>query len=129
MSAGFKAGTGNVLQLPNRPPEVKIIPEAGGQPGGDQVSYPDDSLMAVHFTTVTACNGLEATTPGYLHQCPTRIDSRSPNQKPGIAGLIDRNKYPLFLELHHSIHTIHPDRILRGEFAFQDQLGERVLQL
>jgi uncharacterized cupin superfamily protein len=48
MCAGFKAGTGNAHQLINRSDEEVIFLEVGDRTEGDEVSYPDDDLKAVH---------------------------------------------------------------------------------
>lgn len=47
MFSGFKAGTGNGHQLVNRTGEDVIYLEIGDRTAGDEVTYPDDDLMAV----------------------------------------------------------------------------------
>ncbi len=46
MCAGFKAGTGNAHSLINETREDVIYLEVGDRTDGDEVSYPDDDLIA-----------------------------------------------------------------------------------
>lgn len=47
MCAGFKAGTGDGHQLINPTSEEVVYLEVGDRSAGDEVSYPDDDLVAV----------------------------------------------------------------------------------
>lgn len=47
MCAGFAAGTGNGHQLVNETQEDVLYLEVGDRSEGDEVSYPDDDLVAV----------------------------------------------------------------------------------
>lgn len=44
--AGFKAGTGNAHRLENHTTSPAVYLEVGDRTAGDEVSYPDDDLMA-----------------------------------------------------------------------------------
>lgn len=44
--AGFKAGTGNAHRLENRTASPVVYLEVGDRTAGDEVSYPDDDLVA-----------------------------------------------------------------------------------
>lgn len=44
--AGFKAGSGNAHRLENRTTSPVVYLEVGDRTTGDEVSYPDDDLMA-----------------------------------------------------------------------------------
>lgn len=44
--AGFKAGSGNAHRLENRSNEPVVYLEVGDRTAGDEVSYPDDDLVA-----------------------------------------------------------------------------------
>jgi len=44
--AGFKAGTGNAHRLENHTASPVVYLEIGDRTSGDEVSYPDDDLMA-----------------------------------------------------------------------------------
>ena len=46
MCAGFKAGTGNAHQLSNESTMDAVYLEVGDRTPGDEVSYPDDDLVA-----------------------------------------------------------------------------------
>lgn len=46
MCAGFKAGTGNAHQLRNESTMDAVYLEVGDRTSGDEVSYPDDDLVA-----------------------------------------------------------------------------------
>lgn len=48
MCAGFKAGTGNAHSLINESQEDVLYLEVGDRTNGDEVTYPDDDLIA-HF--------------------------------------------------------------------------------
>ena len=47
MCAGFKAGTGNAIQLVNRSSDDVLYFEIGDRSANDSVTYPDDDLKAV----------------------------------------------------------------------------------
>jgi uncharacterized cupin superfamily protein len=47
MCAGFKAGTGNAIQLVNRTSDDVLYLEIGDRSANDSVTYPDDDLKAV----------------------------------------------------------------------------------
>lgn len=47
--AGFKAGNGNAHRLENRTGEPVVYLEVGDRTAGDQVSYPDDDLVATRI--------------------------------------------------------------------------------
>lgn len=44
--AGFKAGNGNAHRLENRSGEPVVYLEVGDRTAGDEISYPDDDLVA-----------------------------------------------------------------------------------
>jgi uncharacterized cupin superfamily protein len=46
MCAGFKAGSGNTHQLRNESTMDAVYLEVGDRTPGDEVSYPDDDLVA-----------------------------------------------------------------------------------
>ncbi len=48
MCAGFKAGTGNAHKLLNRSAQEVVFLEVGDRSEGDEVSYPDEDLKAMH---------------------------------------------------------------------------------
>lgn len=48
MCAGFRAGTGDAHHLINRSQEPVVYLEIGDRTPGEQATYPDDDLQAVH---------------------------------------------------------------------------------
>jgi uncharacterized cupin superfamily protein len=46
MCAGFRAGTGNAHSLINESGEIVVYFEIGDRSPGDEVTYPDDDLLA-----------------------------------------------------------------------------------
>jgi uncharacterized cupin superfamily protein len=48
MCAGSRAGSGDAHHLINRGATTAIYLEVGDRSAGDQVSYPDDDLVAAH---------------------------------------------------------------------------------